>query len=117
MAKEKVFIVLSHKHSLKRGTKDHWEVSETVEFVNQLRNRHHTMSTAIADYLNEKMLTGSRSGMTDYKQFEGYVRKKYEKELSQLDSMYKADRPEKATEPELYTDKFGTVRLKTVFDS
>ena len=64
MSKEKVFIVISHKNSLKgkviRGREPEWEVTETVEFVNQLRNRHISMSTAIGDYLNKKMISGSR---------------------------------------------------------
>lgn len=115
MAKEKVFIVLSHKHSLKPGTKDDWEVTETVEFVNQLRNKHTTMSSAVGDYLEKKMLVGTKVGMTDYDQFESYVRKKYAGQMAELDSAY---RPLRKKEPEqaVFVDQFGNLRAKTVFD-
>src|ERR1700679_2814254 len=89
MSKEKVFIVVSHKNSLKKGSNTEWEVTETVEFVNQLRIRHHRMSSAIGDYLNEKMISGSRYGFIEYSQLETYVRGKYKDQLVQLDKMYK----------------------------
>lgn len=116
MKKEKVYIVVSHKHSLKKGTTE-WEVSETVEFVNQLRTRHQTMSSAIGDYINRKMIKGERMGMGDYDKFERYVRSKYEKEMSELDASYEKDRapvPEKIDNT--ITDAFGNVRARTVFD-
>jgi hypothetical protein len=116
MSKEKVFIVLSHKHSLKKGTSDEWEVTETVEFVNQLRNKHTTMSTAIGDYVNQKMLSGSRVGMGEYEKFDTYIRKKYAKQLDELDKAYgrlQAPAPVSA----LITDEFGNLRLRTVFDA
>lgn len=122
MSKEKVFIVMTHKHSLKRGTKNDWEVTEVVEFVNQLRNKHTTMSSAIGDYLNKKMVTGARMGMNDYDKFETYVRTKYEKQMSELDAAYGNLREPEAVEPapeekEVYVDAFGNVRAKTVFDA
>lgn len=118
MAKEKVFIVLSHKHSLKKGTKDNWEVTETVEFVNQLRNRHTSMSSAVGDYVNKKMIVGTKVGMTDYEQFEGYVRKKYAKQMSELDVAYRGQQlvEEEVPSPNVFVDQFGNVRAKTVFD-
>jgi len=124
MAKEKVYIVLSHVHSLKKdakgkGIKDAWEVSEKVEFVNQLRNRHHSMSTAIGDYLNKTMLTGARAGMGDYSKFDEYIRKKYSKQMAELDAMYGnkqvAEESVEIEEP-AFIDQFGNKREKTVFD-
>lgn len=125
MSKEKVFIVLSHKNSLKRGSKTEWEVTETIEFVNQLRSKHTSMSSAIGDYLNEKMITGSRIGMSDYSKFDEYIRSKYENQLSQLDAAYKP----KIQAPQIdeeqifknniqpkFTDSFGNTRAATVFD-
>jgi len=116
MAKEKVYIVLSHKHSLKRGSKTEWEVAETVEFVNQLRNKHISMSSAVGDFLNKKMMTGAKVGMGDWEYFEAYVRKKYAKQMAQLDAAY----PEEVVEdtgPALITDQFGNLRPRTVFDA
>ena len=116
MSKEKVFIVLSHKHSLKRGTKDEWEVTETVEFVNQLRNKHTTMSTAIGDYINQKMLSGSRFGMGDYEKFDTYIRNKYAKQLNELDKAY-GRLQAVAPVSDLISDEFGNLRPRTVFDA
>lgn len=118
MKEEKVFIVVSHKHVLKRGSKTEWEVAETVEFVNQLRNRHLTSSSAIGDYINRKMQTGSRVGMGDYDKFEGYISKKYPKEFAQLDKAYKEYQvPVESVGIDTFTDEFGNTREKTVFDN
>jgi hypothetical protein len=122
MKKEKVYIVVSHKHILKTpGSKDRepvWDVSETVEFVNQLRNKHLTMSSAIGDYINRKMEKGERHGMGDYSKFEEYVRSKYAKEMAQLDAAYRADQVvvEEVASPEVFADEFGNLRARTVFD-
>jgi len=124
MKKEKVFIVISHKNSLKpelrvrTGTADDWEITETVEFVNQIRNRHTSMSSAIGDYINRKMITGARYDITDYEKFEGYVRSKYPKQMAELDAAYNSTRPaeEVIESPEVFVDPFGNVRAKTVFD-
>lgn len=121
MRKENVFIVLSHKHSLRKGSRTEWEVSESVEFVNQLRNKHISMSSAIGDYTNRKMLTGERKGMGDYAKFEEYINKKYTKQLAELDAAYSNLRvPEPELPPEevvtTITDRFGNVREPTVFD-
>ena len=118
MAKEHVYIIMSHKNTLKKHSKTEWDVEETVEFVNQIRNKHRVLSSAIGDYLNRKMITGSRFGMEDYDQFEGYVRKKYGKQMAELDSAYGKDQvsiPESVSVPE-FSDQFGTSRSKTVFD-
>jgi hypothetical protein len=116
--KEKVYIVLSHKHSLRKGSRTEWEVSESVEFVNQLRNKHLSMSSAIGDYLERKMLTGERKGMGDYAKFEEYVNKKYPKQLAELEEAYSSLRVPAPPEPVVttITDKFGNVREPTVFD-
>lgn len=91
MRKEKVYIVLSHKNSLKKGSTTQWEVIETVEFINQIRNRHLTMSTVIADFLEQKIMYGSSYGMKDYQQFDTYIRSKYSKQMEHLDKAYKDD--------------------------
>jgi hypothetical protein len=121
MSKEKVFIVLSHKNSLKRdpktgkGMADQWEVSETVEFVNQIRNKHTSTASAIGDYLNKKMIIGSRYGVTDYDKFEEYIRNKYAKQMAQLDAVYREQQVVDES-PEVFVDQFGNVRARTVFD-
>jgi len=124
MSKEKVFIVVSHKHTPKKGAKTgaakssetQWEVTETIEFVNQLRNRHISMSSAIGDYINRKMLSGERHGMGDYDKFEAYVRTKYEKQMAELDTAYRADQVVVEQSPEVFSDSFGNIRARTVFD-
>lgn len=121
MSKEKVFIVMSHKHSLKSKTKvasqDDWQTHETVEFVNQLRPHHLHTSSVVADYINRTIMVGARHNMT-YERFEELVRSKYADQMAQLDTAYNSNRvPEvvDTTEP-LFTDQFGNVRAKTVFD-
>jgi hypothetical protein len=125
MSKEKVFIVLSHKNSLKKGSKTEWEITETIEFVNQLKNKHKSMSSAIADYLNETMITGSRIGMDDYSKFDRYIRSKYEKQLTELDAAYKPQtHAPQLDEEQIFknntqrqlTDAHGNTRAATVFD-
>jgi len=123
MAKEKVFIVLSHKHSVKKGTRvakdsqPEWEATETIEFVNQLRNRHVTMSSAIGDYINSKMITGDRVGMSEYEKFDTYIRKKYAAQMKELDDAYKSSQVViEDTSPAVVTDQFGNIRVATVFD-
>lgn len=117
MSKEKVFIVLSHKHNLKPGSKTEWEVSEKVEFVNQLRKKHITMSSAIGDFLNRKMISGSKVGLVDYDYFEEYLEKKYSKEMEQLKEAYGHLAQVRVTAPEPFIDMFGNEREKTVFDA
>lgn len=116
MAQDKVYIVLSHKHSLKKGTNDQWEVAEQVEFVNQLRDKHHTMSSAIGSFLDRKIITGARHGFTDYAVFENYVAKKYEKQLNELISAYPRDELDTMIAAPTITDQFGNKRTPTVFD-
>ena len=125
MSKEKVFIVLSLKHSLKKGshtgaaksTQPEWERTETVEFVNQLRNKHYESSCAIGNYLNRTMVTGARYGFDEYDKFEGYIRTKYAKELDQLDSMYREQQVVEEPSAEVFSDEFGNIRARTVFDN
>lgn len=123
MAKEKVFIVLSHKHSLKKdkngkGVAGEWEVAETVEFVDQLRKRHTSTASVIADYLNKKIIIGSRVGMGDYNSFDNYIRKKYARQMSELDAAYGKEQIEDKDQSntEVFVDSFGNLRPKTVFD-
>jgi hypothetical protein len=113
--KEKVYIIVMHKHTVKSGTDD-WAVNESVEFVNQLREKHLTMSTAIGDYINRKMISGSRYGMSDYNKFEVYLRKKYESQMDELDTAYKHLAVAPVVDIEEITDEFGNIREKTVFD-
>ena len=123
MKKETVYIVLLHKLVLKtpgkKGIKPVWDISEKVEFVSQLRTRHHTESSAIADYTNRKLLTGSRLKMTSFDQFDEYVRKKYEKEMNELDRAYgnlQVTEPIVVNDTEVFADEFGNVRARTIFD-
>jgi len=122
MSKEKVFIIVSHKNSLKKdpktgkGLKDQWEVAESVEFVNQVRDRHISVGSAIGDYINRKMITGSRYGITEYDKFEEYVRTKYKKQMDELDAAYREVQIQPEESPEVFVDQFGNIRAKTVFD-
>lgn len=122
MSKEKVFIVVSHKHSLKKNPKtgkpieNNWETTEKVEFVNQLRDRHVSMSSAIGDYINRKMISGIKHNITDYNKFEEYVRSKYSKQMEELDAMYRSEQITKIPDTEVFADQFGNIRAKNVFD-
>lgn len=128
MRKEKVYIVVSHKHVLKtpakKGREPVWEVAEHVEFVNQLRNKHLTTASAIGDYINRKMERGARHGMGDYDKFEDYIMVKYAKEMAELDAAYKAsqvpstrvDVEPEVEDPNIVVDTFGNKRERTVFD-
>ncbi len=116
MAKEKVFIILSHKNSLKKGTKKDWEVTELVEFVNQVRPKHLSTASAIGNYLDRTMVIGSRHGMTDYNKYEQYIRTKYPKQMQELDVAYNDQRLVVKNETPVMVDEFGNMRPKTVFD-
>ena len=115
MKKEKVFIVLSHKHSLKPKSKTEWEVTETVEFVNQVKKRHLQTASAIGDYMEEKMIIGNRVGMGEYAAFARYVEKKYPKQMAELTSAYPKEKDGVPAEL-VITDEFGNLRAPTVFD-
>lgn len=125
MSKEKVFIVVTHLNSPKKGSHPghadkkeiQWEVSEHVEFVNQVRKKHISTASAIGDYINRKMVIGSRHGVTEYEKFEEYIRTKYKKQMDELDSAYDAERVKLPESPEVFVDSFGNVRQKTVFDA
>lgn len=114
---------MSHKHSLKTKvrtmTADDWQVNETVEFVNQLRNRHIQTSSVIADYINRKIVTGAKYNVTDYDKFEDLVRSKYGKQLAELDAMYREQQAPVGVVENLtpvFSDQFGNIRARTVFD-
>ena len=121
MSKEKVFIVLMHKNILKSPatkTKEAvWEVEERVEFVNQVRKNHISMGSAIGDYINRKMISGSRYDMGDYDKFEEYVRTKYKDQMRQLDAAYRAEQIKPEDNTEVFADQFGNIRPRTVFDT
>ena len=113
MAKEQIYIVVSHKNSLKSGSRTEWEVTEKVEFINQLKKRHINQSSVIANYLEKKMISGKRFGLEDYDKFENYIRTKYPAQLKELDNHY---RPEdlslsEETSPALEVDKEGVITV------
>jgi len=124
MSKEKVFIVVTHLNSHKKGSHPgrhekenvQWEISETVEFVNQVKKKHISTASAIGDYINKKIIIGSRYGITSYDQFEEYVRTKYAKQMAELDAAYRTQQVVEEKSPEVFVDAFGNVRAKTVFD-
>jgi hypothetical protein len=127
MKEEKVFIILTHKNQAAKGSHPgrgkngnvNWEVAEQVEFVNHIKTRHITTGSAIGDYINRKMIKGERHGMGDYDVFEGYVRGKYERQMTELDAAYGNNRVEVEEEEPVeqpFVDRFGNERKKTVFD-
>lgn len=116
MSKEKVFIVLTHKNSLKPKSQTEWEVTETVEFVSQLRKKHIDYASVIGDYINRKMFTGSRYGMGEYSKFEEYIETKYPKQLAELNAAYRPEQVAPEPKQEVFADEFGNIRARTVFD-
>lgn len=115
MKREKVYIILSHKHSLRAGSGTDWEVSEKVEFVNQLRKHHYTMSSAIGDFLKREMVVAGKAGISNYEHFEDYVRNKYASQFNELSTAYGHLRSPVIENSE-FVDQFGNKRQKTVFD-
>lgn len=120
MSRKKIFIVLTHKHSLKPKSNNEWETEETIEFVDQLRSRHYSYASVIGDYINGKMIVGTRVGMGDYVKFDKYVREKYPKQMGDLDASYGKARINqpfiKKDDTNKFKDEFGNVREKTIFD-
>jgi hypothetical protein len=114
MAKKNIYIVLMHSHALKSGSKSEWETNERVEFVDNLRKRHISFSTAIGDYTNKKMISGSRYNINDYNQFEEYLKGKYPEQMKQLDKIYGNEAAVIISDD--MVDEFGNKRAKTVFD-
>jgi len=101
MKKEKVFICITQMRSLKSKQAESWQVTEQVEFVDQVRKRHVQTCAAIGDYINRKIIVGAGRGVTDYDKFEEYVREKYPKQMEQLDKFFRPEtvKPE-VTEPQ-----------------
>lgn len=100
MKQEKVFIVASHsrrpsKDRLKEGQ---WEVTERVEFVNQLRQKHIQTSTIAVEYIEEKVIIGKMSGVI-YEEFIKYVTNRYPKQMEQLQQIYKPSAVVENAEP------------------
>ena len=120
MSKDKVFIVLSHKNSLKKGSRTDWEVTETVEFVNCLRNKHTTLSTVIIDYINREIIKGKSAGITDYQKVEDYVRSKYGPQMKILDKQYRPENLSVDTKGDTLTvvaDQSGNLHAEAIMVS
>ena len=117
MSKDQVYIVVSHTNRLRNQK---WEVSEKVEFVNSLRSRHYTTASIIADYINQKVITGKRFNIETYNQLDQYLRTKYPKQFKELDEKYASmvvQQPAVVSDvPNVIIDDFGIARQKTVFD-
>lgn len=96
MKKEKVFIVVTQIRSLKTKSQSSWQVTEKVEFVDQIRKRHISTASAIGDYINQKMVIGMAKGVTEYDKFEAYIREKYPKQMEQLDAHFRPKAEEAA---------------------
>jgi hypothetical protein len=117
MSKENVYIVVTHINALKKGSKAEWEVTETVEFVNHLRKKHISMSTAIGDYLNRKMFKGASIGLDDYDKFEGYIRQKYGPQMKLLDKEYRPvdlSIPPEGDQRPVSADKDGVLHAEAI---
>jgi hypothetical protein len=90
MSKEKVFIVVSHSRlpSKDRAKQGQWEVTEKIEFVDQLRKRHIDMSSITVDYLEEKVLYGNPKNI-QYDEFIKYVTERCPRQMKELNETYK----------------------------
>ena len=87
MKKEKVFIIVTQMKSLVPKSTTSWQVTEKVEFVSTIRNKHISTATAICDYVNKTIVLGTSKGVTDYEVFEKYIR--YPKQLETLDAYFR----------------------------
>ena len=52
----------------------------------------------------------------DYEKFEEYIRTKYGKEMADLDSIYRSLQTKEVDTTEVFSDAFGNIRARTVFD-
>jgi hypothetical protein len=108
MKKDKVFIIITHKHRLKERSKDQWDVVETVEFVDQIRSKHYSYASAIGDYINREVIMGTKMSLTNYIEFDNYVRNRYKAQMDELDSVY-AEKVVKVVDAVLTSDRLGNI--------
>lgn len=86
-----IFIVITH--AAKPAPGKQWEVHESCEFVDRIKNRHTTNATAIIDYLNKKVIK-DRSGEGTYDDFIAYAEKSYPDQMKALKELYDNDQAE-----------------------
>lgn len=85
MAK-KAYIVITHRFTPNPDSKskdDAWNVNETCEFVDELKNRMKSEATVILDY-KEKRLNKNRLDHGDYETFLYHVKERYEEQFEQF---------------------------------
>lgn len=90
MKKEQVFICVTQVKSLRPKSRSDWQVTERVEFVDQVRRKHVQTAMAVGDYINRKMIIGAGK-VENYEKFEEYIRTKYSKQMQQLDQFFRPE--------------------------
>ena len=89
MRKPQVFIVVSQLRNLVKGSRTEWQVQETVEFVDRLKDRYYSNAVAIANYTTKTIIKGQHKGIVDYDKFEDYIRNLYPEQMAELDKFYR----------------------------
>lgn len=83
MAKrQRAYIVISHS-ATPHEDDGKQNITETCEFVDNLKDRHYTSATAIIDYINKKMIK-QRDKVYTYEHYMTHVHTKYPREMHKL---------------------------------
>lgn len=88
-----IYIVITHSARPSKSQESKWEVHESCEFVDRIKDRHNTSATAIIDYLNKKVIK-DRSGEGTYDDFIAYAEKSYPEQMASLKEIYGNDQTE-----------------------
>jgi hypothetical protein len=100
MKKENVFITATHYQRPAKDRSGQWEVTEKVEFISQMRNKHYQMATIAVDYINEKVIIGKTKGV-QFDSFIEYITQRYPEQMKYLQQAYKPETIESAPEVEV----------------
>lgn len=80
--KNKVFVTITHTyHPIPRS--DQFRVQESVEFLDNLKNRHYLETTVILDMMKEKVLK-NRPGTGTFESYTEYLLEKYPDKMNRL---------------------------------
>ncbi|BDR25754.1 hypothetical protein RVBP16_1940 [Pseudomonas phage sp. 30-2] len=90
---KRAYIVLTHRYSLKKYTKDQWEVTEECSFLNKLPNSVLLQSSVILDAKAETVYKNRTEGNASYNEIAKYVAEKYPIQFGQFYSLLGKENP------------------------
>jgi hypothetical protein len=86
---KKVYIAITYSYAPNpnsKGSEDKWLVTEMVEFLSTLKNKHVTGATLIIE-ATERKLVKSRSADADYDTVYEYVKKSHPAKIEKLEAI------------------------------